>query len=288
MRKGVATRYLVFLFLGIVIFAFGIYLAIFYAPGLVDAATRIFYALGIPGENGEGNGEWASGEEMVEAIKCSYYRCTEGCDYVNAMTWQHLTDANCPCSEWYDETAKVCDDQAKGHPVKVQVIEETAVYMNEIEFTDCLMSQVDYTNVLGGDRIVVIVDKDDVEQEIGKGICRGLHMIGDNYESLVIKPGTYYVWSWSYPWGILGTKDTSVTTESPAACTDTDGGDNKLVKGTCTDPTGSYTDTCLPANNIGEYMCNPTGDSCVGSADTSCPAGTICVDGACSPTVTLP
>ncbi len=42
-------------------------------------------------------------------------------------------------------------------------------------------------------------------------------------------------------------------------CTDTDGGDNKIVKGTCTNATGSYTDVCLTGPQgepiVKEYYC---------------------------------
>jgi hypothetical protein len=65
-------------------------------------------------------------------------------------------------------------------------------------------------------------------------------------------------------------------------CNDTDGGENKLVKGTCTDATGSYTDACIDATHIEEYTCNPAGNACVGVVDTGCPADhPNCVDGVC-------
>jgi hypothetical protein len=66
-----------------------------------------------------------------------------------------------------------------------------------------------------------------------------------------------------------------------SACNDSDG-ENKLVKGTCTDASGSYTDSCIDATHIKEYKCNPAGDSCVEVADTNCPADyPNCVNGAC-------
>lgn len=63
-------------------------------------------------------------------------------------------------------------------------------------------------------------------------------------------------------------------------CVDTDGGNDKTVKGTCTDIGGSYTDTCTDSTHIGEYFCS--GNSCVGDSDTNCPPEVPnCIDGAC-------
>jgi len=73
-----------------------------------------------------------------------------------------------------------------------------------------------------------------------------------------------------------------ITVTATPVCFDTDGGEDKLVKGTCTDATGSYTDTCIDATHIAEYKCNVAGDSCVGIVSTDCPAThPNCVDGAC-------
>lgn len=74
----------------------------------------------------------------------------------------------------------------------------------------------------------------------------------------------------------------SGTGPTAGACNDTDGGEDKLTQGTCTDTYGSYTDSCLDSFSIAEYTCNLSGTSCVGLTDASCPSShPNCVNGAC-------
>lgn len=89
---GIGTVIGLVLIVAVVVF---MYIAFSYGPGLLDQLGRIL-KWGLTGENGEENGE---PEELLEAIKCAYYRCTEGCDYVDAMTWQYLTDASRPYTQ---------------------------------------------------------------------------------------------------------------------------------------------------------------------------------------------
>jgi len=62
-------------------------------------------------------------------------------------------------------------------------------------------------------------------------------------------------------------------------CTDTDGGQDVLVKGTCTDADASVTDYCSTTSYVAETWCAEDG-TCWG-ASMPCPAGTTCIDGEC-------
>ena len=77
-------------------------------------------------------------------------------------------------------------------------------------------------------------------------------------------------------------------TVAAAVCVDTDGGEDKLVKGTCTSAHGSFTDSCLGAHTINEMTCNPAGDACWVIALACPPDHPNCVDGACVAAVCPP
>lgn len=63
-------------------------------------------------------------------------------------------------------------------------------------------------------------------------------------------------------------------------CTDSDGGDNKLVKGSCTDRwKGIMHDACISDTRIFEQICQ--GDACVSAIVKDCPQDTVCRNGAC-------
>lgn len=70
--------------------------------------------------------------------------------------------------------------------------------------------------------------------------------------------------------------------EEEILCTDTDGGMNIFLYGSCTDSTITRTDSC-PSGNLNsairEAYCIDA-FNCV-TTDTYCPSGTICVDGEC-------
>jgi len=62
-------------------------------------------------------------------------------------------------------------------------------------------------------------------------------------------------------------------------CTDTDGGEDRYVKGTVTYGDVSYTDTCLDSDTVYEQFC-------IGVSHLDCSSGEICDDGACVDIVT--
>ena len=158
---------------------------------------------------------------LPEAIRCSYYRCTDGCDAVeNIMITTREERVNCRaqfCDPYKDGDGKVCDDNARAHPVVVETDTDLPIAEDKLEFADCLMKEVSYESVSAGDMTVVIVDLNDVIEEEESGICRGLHLIGGNYKELKVKKNKYYIWTWTGP-GIPpfgAKKDTSVSTQSP-------------------------------------------------------------------------
>jgi hypothetical protein len=67
-----------------------------------------------------------------------------------------------------------------------------------------------------------------------------------------------------------------------SACSDTDGGYNLAVKGTCFDGTRNMTDYCISDTALIETYCARVYNNtmCV-SVNTTCPAGQICFGGRC-------
>jgi hypothetical protein len=66
---------------------------------------------------------------LIEAMSCAYYRCTEGCNsgLVKTAIWEDENGDKVSClesfckDEWRDSDGKICDDNAKAHPVEVSV-----------------------------------------------------------------------------------------------------------------------------------------------------------------------
>lgn len=209
-RKGIATKTL--FELGMFVLAF-IVIAAFATPTIQVSAENILRWLsGKGGDAGE-----VIPNELEDAIKCSYLRCKEGCYEASRAYYENFNCSKYCEADWTDNGTvygKICGDRAKIYPVKVdQVNEPTTISKSALEFANCLMSENDYTHAEGGDLVLVLVDKDDVRDETGGTLCRGLHAYGTSYAKLVVKatPNYYYIWSWKAG-GVLGKVDTSVTT----------------------------------------------------------------------------
>ena len=75
-----------------------------------------------------------------------------------------------------------------------------------------------------------------------------------------------------------GSDTVSITVNPSAVCSDSDGGVNTSQKGTCTDSSGSHTDSCSSSFILNEWSCS--GNTCQMQA-MGCPAGQTCQNGAC-------
>jgi len=66
-----------------------------------------------------------------------------------------------------------------------------------------------------------------------------------------------------------------------ATCSDTDGGNNVNVVGTCNDGRTSITDNCQDTTYVNENWCSSDTGTCMG-ASMVCPRGTYCLAGRCN------
>jgi len=101
MRKG-AVPTIIALGLGVLLFIIVAVLAVQWIPALGDVLASIL---------GKSRVGWFDkSEALEEGIQCAYYRCKEGCSYVNSMTWKYIKDYNQPTERkfycCYDNSAK--------------------------------------------------------------------------------------------------------------------------------------------------------------------------------------
>lgn len=95
------------------------------ATNLLDTIKRIIYGAKIPGETGE-----THREKLIEAIKCSHYRCTDGCTKAISMVDYDIFP-ECAAEFCIGETVercdtnvddgKICGDEAEACPITLIV-----------------------------------------------------------------------------------------------------------------------------------------------------------------------
>jgi hypothetical protein len=75
-------------------------------------------------------------------------------------------------------------------------------------------------------------------------------------------------------------------TDGECNCYDSDDGDNLSVQGTCSDLTGTYSETCSDSLQVNEYQCTGTFvngsrvTKCIATS-THCELGDLCINGSC-------
>ena len=89
----------------------------------------------------------------------------------------------------------------------------------------------------------------------------------------------------------LAKADATTTSNTKPLCSDSDGGYNVFIRGTCTDSVGGVItsrnlDTCTNGS-LREFYCSSNISRCI-NAFGSCPSGYICENGACISSDTTP
>ena len=181
MRKGIGIGTIIGLIL-IAIVVFFMFVGIAYGPGLVDTLKRIIFGaepLDLDGDIYE--------TALTEAIRCAYYRCKEGCAYVDAMTWQYL--AECPCSDLH--LAVVCDVSAKLNPVEV-FIERNAIISPEYPFDFIMLTPCAKTGRVRTTRAEENIGID--QNKIITASCPTSGTFNIVQGLCEVKAGKYFVW----------------------------------------------------------------------------------------------
>jgi len=138
MRKGAAISIPVIIGLLLVVIVVIILSGgVNFAKGLVDYADSIIRG---------GQRESSNVAMFLDAIKCSYYRCTKGCAYAAS---QMDTDFDCAayCQDaWTDADGKICNENAMTRPVEIRLDEPVTLaasdlnYMKTVTDDACIVS----------------------------------------------------------------------------------------------------------------------------------------------------
>jgi len=144
---------------------------------------------------------------LEAAIQCSFYRCTEGCASDNVKKLKNPTggvpfDCSSFCQEDWTDTkkpdGKVCDDNAKAHPVTADVLQTTyngeKLSLSNIGFSPCIGESTSCGSPEKGRPKFIYIETNSVapNTETKKG-C----MYSSGFQSLVVIPGSYKVWTTS-------------------------------------------------------------------------------------------
>lgn len=146
----------------------------------------------------------ASPEEktLIEAMACTYYRCTEGCTsgLVKTAIWEDENGDKVSClesfckGEWRDSDGKICDENSRAHPVEVSVSEPVTLtpggFFKSINpVSECTKSSAG-AGYLGTEWVFV-------DEKLKEGFC--------DKSRCEMKATTYYIWMDS---GWFGSKAT--------------------------------------------------------------------------------
>lgn len=93
-----------------------IFTLLLYLVAIAIAAYVAFIVFG----GGGGEEYLPTGNPLEEAIKCAWWRCTEGCESIKEKSWNVI---NCECKSGWDENhdGKICESESKKHPLEFEV-----------------------------------------------------------------------------------------------------------------------------------------------------------------------
>ncbi len=86
---------------------------------------------------GEGVGPIGSSANLIDAIKCSYLRCSEGCDEATTAYYYNFDCSKYCDAKWTDDgtiNGKICGDRAKIHPIIVGIDKRGPISISDLDF----------------------------------------------------------------------------------------------------------------------------------------------------------
>jgi len=148
--------------------------------------------------------------EIVEAIKCSYYRCSNGCSYAENVVNDDVFDCSRFCSAVPSEFRpgnKICGSNARMYPVILNVAEDNIVSKSASPTPRCIIptdsavsdAEEHYIESVADNWIVV---DDDVVLRTGDEETCELNLLApyryasyDAYSSLTLSGGSVYIFT---------------------------------------------------------------------------------------------
>lgn len=178
-------------------------------------------------ESGQLRCEWVfKRNPMTEAIKCAYYRCTEGCEEAIKKVNSQIFDCSefCKYEEWgIDE--KICGGEAKSYPVEVSMTQDT--FLKQFKPFDSMATDPDCKKKEtrhGRHENIIIDESKIVDENCPTASTRGI-VQGRRCE---IQIGEYYIWH-EISYGLIGNRAYDSTIICGRAPEEIDNGDEPDV-----------------------------------------------------------
>lgn len=143
---------------------------------------------------------------FYDAVRCSYYRCTEGCngDHVRQLKYNQngiLFDCSDFCKPEMTDTktinGKICDDSSKNNPVTTSVAttDGQEISLSSLSFAQCIESSNGCNGA--GNSNYIYVDGNYQQQNGHASTGCGFLGLVSGYKSLTLATGNYHIWTTS-------------------------------------------------------------------------------------------
>jgi len=178
---------------------------LFSIPGMTDWAKNIIF--GLSGEGGVIQAGTEEASALHAAIKCSYFRCMDGCGKESVKNIP-IGSKNCDTNYCvpYQKDGKVCGDDAKANPVKVTIPNNQVIIKEKLKVGDlggCVIKS-DSCNTQFAMKGWVNIQKDAiVEKQWEVTTCPYIRTQVQGYNKVVVNAGRYEVWT-TQAAGLLG------------------------------------------------------------------------------------
>lgn len=193
---------MILLLVGIVI----VYAIIMYIPDLAEQLWEIITGTGADDLEEEPVEQTPIVYNLADAVTCAYYRCEYGCNseeiedvYVETGTGMKSCKYEY-CAPFSGDDGKACTNSETVGPIRVALLEEQSLYVDELSFADCLgwsqpIWHEEKYSFVGGDRAVVFVHVYTISEFIGENACETEDSFNVFYEQLLLKTGSYNIYS---------------------------------------------------------------------------------------------
>jgi hypothetical protein len=203
MKGSMEVQTLVYLALGVLLFAALAYILLTYTP----LGSKTIFSMIDDWTNSMSPEE----KNLVKAMSCAYYRCIDGCGSgkVKQANWEDENGEKVSCldnfckDEWRDDEGKICGDTAKENPVKVYLDSDITVskdhwkifFKEEFGYHPFLtrMNCEPFGSVLlQGTQGIIFPEKTECEDDDGGGISFSSAYMA---KSCTLYVGSYDIWS---------------------------------------------------------------------------------------------
>jgi len=141
---------------------------------------------------------------LQNAIKCSYYRCVNGCNSEEVKRLKYSEEGSFfDCSEFckpeFTDTktpeGKICDDRAKSNPVLARVgsSDGEKITFEKLNFAKCIV-KVAGCDISSAASKIIFLEKCSIKENTEtNSMCGQIHGVGIN--AVIIEPKSYKIWT---------------------------------------------------------------------------------------------